>query len=123
MGRERVVVSQASRRELRHPRLRPDERIVLAVRCSRLVGTHPSLEKNEGWGTLIGEKVKIPKNLGCATRPPALHLNSVFQTPDKVSLPPFLPGPSLAGEKRFFNSGSNRWIMESRSESVVGIAG
>ena len=31
-------------------------------------GNPPLLGKNEGWGTLIGGKVKIPKSLGCATR-------------------------------------------------------
>ena len=29
---------------------------------------HPSARNAEGWGTLMGGKVKIPKNLGCATR-------------------------------------------------------
>ena len=30
--------------------------------------THPSIEKNEGWGTRVVCKLKIPKRLGWATR-------------------------------------------------------
>ena len=35
-------------------------------RRSSVVVTHPSAKNAEGWGTHIGGKVKIPKNLGCA---------------------------------------------------------
>jgi hypothetical protein len=47
-GQGKSCGSRPRKRDPVHPRLRPDARIVLAIRWSRLLGTHSSLQKTKG---------------------------------------------------------------------------